>query len=270
MLLSIGHVSRYTYSEPAGYLVQSLRLTPPNFDGQRVHEWSILAPGIEKATRFTDCFGNAAHLITATDVPADVVIIARGVVETRDMAGIVKGAFEPMPVRTYMHQTEKTKPDEALRELAHGAGGDKELDRMHNLMHRVREVIDYKIGATSEHTSAAEALADGQGVCQDHAHVFITCARVLGIPARYVNGYFLTDSDGPAEAHHAWAEAWVDGLGWIGFDAANEVCPTERYVRLAAGLDAAYAAPIRGTRRGGAKEVLDVLVEVQQQSNQQQ
>ena len=86
------------------------------------------------------------------------------------------------------------------------------------------------------------------------------------IPARYVTGYLVTDQEAPAEAHHAWAEVYLDGLGWVGFDPANHICPTERYVRLACGLDAGSAAPISGTRRGGVDEVLDVVVEVQQQS----
>ena len=99
------------------------------------------------------------------------------------------------------------------------------------------------------------------------------CSRVdcpfRGVPARYVNGYFLTEPDEPSEAHHAWAESYIEGLGWLGFDPANGICPTDHYVRLACGLDAGSAAPIRGTRRGGTDEVLDVLVEVQQQSAQQ-
>jgi transglutaminase-like putative cysteine protease len=140
---------------------------------------------------------------------------------------------------------------------------------MHVLMNAVRDKVDYVIGVTDAHTSAAEALSDGQGVCQDHAHIFISAARVMGVPARYVNGYFLTDTDEPSEAHHAWAEAYIEGLGWLGFDPANGICPTDHYVRLACGLDAGSAAPIRGTRRGGTDEVLDVLVEVQQQSAQQ-
>ena len=67
---------------------------------------------------------------------------------------------------------------------------------------------------TDAHTSAAEALADGKGVCQDHAHIFIAAARTLAIPARYVTGYLVLDGGGAADAHHAWAEAWVEG--WAG------------------------------------------------------
>ena len=114
-------------------------------------------------------------------------------------------------------------------------------------------------------------MKDGRGVCQDHAHVFISAARSLGIPARYVSGYLLAGTGGePSDANHAWAEAWLDDLGWVGFDPANGVCPTDCYVRLASGLDAAFAAPIRGTRRGGGNQELDVIVEVQQQISQQQ
>lgn len=102
-----------------------------------------------------------------------------------------------------------------------------------------------------------------------HAHVFISAARVLDIPARYVNGDFISGIEGPSDAHHAWTEAGVDGLGWAGFDATNLTCPTERYVRFACGLDAATAAPVRGLQRGGRNEALDVVVEVEQQGGQQ-
>jgi transglutaminase-like putative cysteine protease len=143
------------------------------------------------------------------------------------------------------------------------------LEKLHALLGAVRDRVEYVTGATDTHTSAAEALADGKGVCQDHAHIFVAAARSLGIPARYVTGYLVLDGQDTADAHHAWAEAWVENLGWVGFDVANRVCPTERYVRLATGLDAGYAAPIIGSRRGGSVEKLDVSVRVQQQSVQQ-
>jgi transglutaminase-like putative cysteine protease len=129
--------------------------------------------------------------------------------------------------------------------------------------------VEYETGVTDSLTKAEEALGAGHGVCQDHAHIFISACRVGGVPARYVTGYLLTDGVSDEEAHHAWAEAWVEGLGWVGFDVANNVCPTDRYVRLAAALDASYAAPIRGSRRGGGEERLEVEVRVQEQSAQQ-
>ena len=164
-----------------------------------------------------------------------------------------------------------TAPDDAIRALALAAVGDDPISRLHGLMHAVRAAVHYEIGATTSATTAAEALRIGRGVCQDHAHVFIAAARTLGYPARYVSGYFIAGADdAAAEAAHAWAEAHVGSLGWIGFDPANGFCPTDRYVRLSAGLDAAGAAPVRGSRSGGSNEALDVAVEVLQQVGQQQ
>ncbi|MCA3480218.1 MAG: transglutaminase family protein, partial [Rhodobacter sp.] len=138
------------------------------------------------------------------------------------------------------------------------------LDAAHRLSTAVAGAIAYKPGATRAHTTAAEALALGEGVCQDHAHALIAVARHAALPARYVSGYLMSGGDGSlGEAAHAWAEIWVQGLGWIGFDPANTCCPDDRYIRLGSGLDAQDAAPIRGTARGPAAEVLDVAVAVQ-------
>ena len=116
------------------------------------------------------------------------------------------------------------------------------------------------------HTSAAEAFAAGSGVCQDHAHIFIAAARQLGIPARYVTGYLHMSGRGAARRPTTpGRRPMCADLGWVGFDPANHICPTERYVRLACGFDAASAAPISGTRRGGGEEALTVDVMVRQQ-----
>lgn len=274
MLIEIRHITTYRYETPTRYSIQSLRLTPPSFEGQDVLSWTISAPGFEKHIAYRDGLGNLVHLSTINTLHDGMVIEASGVVETEDRFGIVRGIDEVAPRRVFLRETPKTAPDKAIRDLARSVSNGKipadTLDCMHALMRAVRDAVDYEIGATHEHTSAAEALAEGKGVCQDHAHIFISAARVIGIPARYVNGYFLSGTLAPSEAHHAWAEAWVDGLGWVGFDPANGMCPTERYVRLACGFDAGSASPIRGTQRGGENEALDVKVEVEQQGSQQQ
>lgn len=270
MLIEICHTTHYHYDSPARYLVQSLRLRPPSFEGQAIVAWSVSAPGLDPRSAFHDAFGNTVELASLAS-PKDVIEIeARGLVETEDRLGIVRGLFDPAPLRVFLRETPRTAPDNAVRALARQSERRDRLDTLHTLMRNVREEVAYEIGATHAHTSAAEALLDKKGVCQDHAHVFISAARVLGVPARYVNGYFLSGTEAPSEAHHAWAEAWVEGLGWVGFDPANGMSPTDRYVRLACGLDAAMAAPIRGTQRGGSREALDVSVEVQQHMAQQQ
>ena len=275
MLISVRHVTRYRYAEPVSYTIQSLRLTPASFEGQRVLDWQVRAAGVPPALQFRDGFGNVVHLITVNGRHEELVIEAGGTVETRDCNGVVAGLAKGAPPRVFLKETPQTTPDGAIRGLAEAvlveAGHGKDtLAKLHALLAAVRDRVEYVAGETDTHTSAAEALADGKGVCQDHAHIFIAAARTLAIPARYVTGYLVLDGQGTAEAHHAWAEAWVEGLGWVGFDVANRVCPTDCYVRLACGLDAGYAAPIVGSRRGGETETLDVSVTVQQQQVAQQ
>jgi transglutaminase-like putative cysteine protease len=271
MLISVRHVTRYRYAEPVSYTIQSLRLTPASFKGQRVLDWQVLAGGVRPALQYRDGFGNLVHLITINMRHEELVIEAGGTVETQDSNGVVADLAKGAPPRVYLKETVQTKPDGAIRALAEAIEGKDTLEKLHALLSAVRDRVEYVPGATHTHTGAAEALAEGRGVCQDHAHIFISAARTLAIPARYVTGYLLLDGQGTADAHHAWAEAWVEGLGWVGFDVANRVCPTDSYVRLAAGLDAGYAAPIVGSRRGGETEALDVSVTVaqQQQSTQQ-
>jgi transglutaminase-like putative cysteine protease len=134
-------------------------------------------------------------------------------------------------------------------------------------MGEIHDKVAYEVGTTDAHTTAAEAFVDGRGVCQDHAHILIGAARSLGIPARYVTGYLVTGEGASSTAAHAWAEALVPDLGWIGFDPANCKCPTEHYVRVAGGIDAAGVTPIRGSRRGGNAERMrvEVRVEIAQQ-----
>ncbi|MGD9830411.1 MAG: transglutaminase N-terminal domain-containing protein [Hyphomicrobiaceae bacterium] len=269
MLISIEHTTRYRYEGEASYSVQSLRLTPSDFDGQRVHAWRIESRPASELTPLVDGFGNIMHLMTCTRPHSEIEIVAAGVVEVEDRHGVVGGLAVDIPLRIYQKSTSLTQANAAILELGAQSTEKERIPWLHDLMHAIHARVRYLTGVTSAETTAAEALAAGQGVCQDHAHIFISAARAAGIPARYVTGYLLT-GDGSAEpAHHAWAEAWVEGLGWLGFDVANVICPTDHYVRLAAALDARYAAPIRGSRRGGAGESLEVAVKVAQDSAQQ-
>ena len=270
MLISIRHVTRYTYPDTANYSVQSLRLRPPNFRGQKVLTWSLKTPALGTPIQFVDGYGNAVDLIAINTPHSELVIEASGQVETENFNGVVRDLPGGAPPRVYLKETQQTAPDDAIRKLAKAIESEDVLASMHALAERVSEDVTYETGMTNAHTCAAEALAAGKGVCQDHAHIFIAGARCLGIPARYVTGYLHIDGDVAAAAHHAWSEAYVGGLGWVGFDSANRICPTERYVRLACGFDAASAAPIAGTRRGGGAEILTVDVVVQQQEQQQQ
>jgi transglutaminase-like putative cysteine protease len=196
--------------------------------------------------------------------PVDgIAVRVSGTVETFDTAGVLRGHRETAPPMAWLLETPATVPDDALRAIAlRAASADNPLSVAHAMAAAVGEAIDWVPGATDTATTAAQALAAGQGVCQDHAHVLIAVARAAAMPARYVAGY-LFDGKAASEAAHAWAELGVEGLGWVGFDPSNRCCPDARYIRLGAGLDARDAAPIRGIARGGlTAERLEVAVSV--------
>jgi transglutaminase-like putative cysteine protease len=169
--------------------------------------------------------------------------------------------------------TPRTRADAAIVALAkeEEAAAETPLDRAHALQDLVSSRVAYTPGATDAATTAAAALEKGEGVCQDHAHVIIAAARALGWPARYVAGYYLPSAVGADDvATHAWAEIWVSGIGWIGFDASNDLCPTDAYVRVCSGLDAVDAAPLRGHSEGVADETMEVAVSVRPKESQAQ
>jgi transglutaminase-like putative cysteine protease len=264
MILSVSHVTTYRYEAPLRGSVQSLRMTPTRFDGQRTIRWSQEVRGGERGAGFMDGSGDWLESWSLRG-PVDTIEVAvEGQVETTDLNGVLRGLRESVPPLCYLRDTAPARADAALTYLANDAGDPSDaLATAHRLATIVADNIAYRPGVTEAHTTAAEALALGQGVCQDHAHALIAMARVLGVPARYVSGYLHADADGHShEAAHAWAEIWVDGLGWVGFDAANRCCPDERYIRIGSGFDAQDAAPIRGIAQGPGLETLDVTVAV--------
>jgi transglutaminase-like putative cysteine protease len=264
MRLAIRHETRYDYDAPVTYSAQRLHLWPADFAAQRTIAWSVAAPGFDRALAYTDGFGNRVHMITFGNAGGPVSIVAEGIVEVEDVAGLVRGLDCPAPDAVFLRFTKPTTANAALRSLAERQfSGRTVLDGLHALMAEIHARVAYETGATHAHTTAAEAFADARGVCQDHAHIFIAVARAAGIPARYVTGYLVTGEGASSTAAHAWAEALVPDLGWVGFDPANAKCPTDAYVRVAAGLDAAAVAPVRGLRRGGNAERMRVAVRVE-------
>jgi transglutaminase-like putative cysteine protease len=270
MRLTVRHTTRYRYDTPLANAMQQLRLTPPDGPGQRMLSWSINAPGIERATAYHDAFGNLVHMISSSLPIEEVEITATGEVETADLAGVIGQETGEAPVRVFTRITPLTEANQAIHRLAQLITPADQIAGCHALMQAIRDKVGYRIGVTETHASAQEALAAGEGVCQDHAHIFIAAARATGLPARYVSGYLLLEASQDSEAHHAWAEVWLDGLGWVGFDVSNGLCPTDRYIRLTVGLDSRSAAPIRGIRFGGTEENLRVEVDVARAEGQQQ
>ena len=271
MRLAVRHVTRYRFDPPLAHGLQRLRLSPKATHGQTVREWSMDLSGARLEASYDDHNANHVSLVSLEPGTAELAITCSGVVDTADRAGIVGPHTGKLPLWAFLGQTPLTRPGPRMRTLLGTLGGDRgdPLGLLHGLSAAVAGAIGYEIGHTDSTTAAEEALAAGKGVCQDHAQVFIGCARALGVPARYVSGYLMMDDRIEQEAGHAWAEAHVDGLGWVGFDVSNGISPDARYVRLASGRDYAEAAPVTGISFGEGRAELSVSLAVEQQAVQQ-
>jgi transglutaminase-like putative cysteine protease len=273
MRLRIQHSTSYHYDPPATGVIQVIRKTPRSFDGQYVAEWQIFTSTDSRMQMHQDAFGNITHVLTL-GATADLTISVEGLVESHDTHGVIRGTDERFPPDFFLRSTALTEANATMRSFAsdlRAESGSDVIGFLHTLMAQIGEHMTFDTVPTTSATSATEAFKLGHGVCQDYAHVFIACARSGGVPARFVAGHFLR-SDGleQQEAGHAWVEAFVPGLGWVGFDPANGISPTDCHVRVAIGLDYLGAAPIRGTRYGGGEESMSVAVKVHQAGRQSQ
>lgn len=263
MRIQIAHTIAYAYAEPARNITQILRLTPRDHDGQHVMSWRI-EPTVDGRMRVgQDPYGNITHTFSLDGPVSEIAINVSGLVETNDLAGVVRGGVERVPPDVFQRDTLLTTPDDALRHFARDAtnGAGTALSGLHALMNRLHAEMTCLETANRTGIGASAAFAARAGIAQDIAHVFMACARHLGYPARYVSGYVAQSEHlSHANGAHAWAEAYLDDYGWIGFDCANGLCPIDTHVRIAGGLDFSEAAPVRGARSGGSDELLAVTV----------
>ncbi len=267
MRIKVLHETVYSYGFPARSALQLLRMTPRSFDGHFVRHWRVEIDTDARLDRDEDAYGNITHMVFIEGPVDSVRVTVEGEVDTSDTGGVVRGTVERLPLPLYKRESALTMTTPALRSLADDIGTPDQathLAALHRLMTEINRNMVFMIGTTTIATTADEAFKARRGVCQDFAHVFVTVARALDIPARYVSGYYLRTDRADQDAGHAWAEAYIADLGWVGFDPANGVCTTDRYVRVATGADYLEAAPIRGARIGGADETLAVAVNVAQ------
>jgi transglutaminase-like putative cysteine protease len=251
MLLDIHHETLYSYDSPVRHSAQLLRLTPREDPGQHRISWSLTMP--YHATPQFDAYGNIQHLVALDRAHDEILIVASGLVET----GRASFTHDALPATLFLRGTALTAPDRALAEFAEryrAVVGRRGWRGLNELMADLLAAMPYTPGSTDADTTAAAAFAQGAGVCQDHTHVFVAISRLLGLPARYVSGFLLTDHEGHV-ASHAWAEVNFKGV-WHSYDVSNGCRPDARYVRLAIGLDYLDACPVRGVRRGGGEESL--------------
>ena len=275
---SVEHRVEYRYERPVRLSVMTLYLRPIQDRQQVVREFSVGTDPEGALFSFADGFGNRGHFL---DRPADhdrLVIHARSEVEVGPAAAVperlgadawelLRRASDAPELWAMTHGSRFVRPDaEALRAFvsAHGIEpGDDPLVSARALRGRIHETLRYVPGSTAVDSPIERVLETGEGVCQDYAHVMASILRGWGVPCRYVSGYL-----GPAEGEtatgqsHAWVECWFPGLGWTGFDPANDTDMDGRHVRVAVGRDYADVPPTRGVYQGSAGSVLDTTVAV--------
>ncbi len=254
MRLKVQHATTVTYSEPAQSAIQILRLTPRNHDGQYVGFWRVEIDADYRLTRDEDPFGNITHTFSLEGPIETMTIRVEGEVEVNDTNGVILGTVERMTKRFWLRDSLLTAPDAAIRmfskRIAAGEGGEA-IAYLHALNAAVNTTIKLHKGPVSLSTPVTHAFSQKRGTSQDLAQIFVSACRAVKIPSRYVSGYYLREDGDQTDAGHAWAEAYVEGLGWLGFDPEHDCCTSDRHIRVAHGTDAADAAPVRGARFGG-------------------
>lgn len=293
MRFSIRHETTYRYTAAVIYTIQTLRLTPRADAHQHVFNWQIEAPG--SLQRSMDAFSNIIHTLTLHERHAHLKVVAHGeveilplqnglVLEHRLSTPIGTTANSPtnlnttglnttgntealvdtqgIPVTLFLRSTALTQSDSNISTFARDTlpAGIKSSDDILHLARTVNRLIKYQPGATEVSSTAREVLKLGRGVCQDHAHLMLACARSLGQPARYVSGYLYTEAQ--ESASHAWVDIWLPELGWISVDATHCQFASDHHCRLAVGQDYESAGPMRGVRSGGGHESMKVDVSI--------
>ncbi len=269
MRLHVRHRSTYSYDPAAARVSLRLKLYPSIYDGQSAESWQVTVNGEAVEPIYMSGYGDDVALWQSREPIDSAVVIADGIVVTDDKAGVVRDLPRKPPSAIFTRSTALTRADDGIEALAKQTALEDDLETVHALSVAVKDAVEYRQGATASETTAAEALALGAGVCQDHAHILIAACRSLGIPARYVTGYLqATDEQDDLLETHAWVEAHIKRFGWIGLDPSNGISPTDHYIRIACGLDADDATPIKGHVVGGSE--ISLTAEVAVANSQQQ
>ncbi|MDO9030548.1 MAG: transglutaminase family protein [Hydrogenophaga sp.] len=274
MKLVIHHNTHFTYSQPLLYTVQTLHLWPVSSACQTVEFWDIRTPGTLHSQ--PDAEGNRVHSFSLVARPEqglrDNSIVAWGTVSTHGVAEFTDTGLLPHPA-FYLRSTALAEPHPRLAAWARSvvpsltaaldAGRLPAVADLVALAGAVADRVRYRKGSTNVETTALEAFDWELGVCQDQAHVMVAVCRSIGLPARYVSGYFYAANE-PDLASHAWADVCLDPAArrWISLDVTHR-CPTDkRHIRLAAATDYTACLPIKGLRRGGGEESMVVDIRI--------
>lgn len=281
MRYTVYHLTHFRYDAPVSESVMEVRMQPRTESVQRCLRFELSTTPRARVFAYQDPEGNIVHHF---DVPArhrELAIVAESVVEfVSDVEipeAVEHGAWSWLDEEStrerfydFLQPSHFARPTDAL--LAFGreldvVRRDDPLTLLRELNARIYDAFEYAPQSTQVDSPIDHALAARRGVCQDFAHVMIALVRQVGIPCRYVSGYLYHDHRGDERsvdgASHAWLEAWLPGVGWVGLDPTNRTLATERHIRVAVGRDYHDVPPNRGAFKGNARSELGVAVRVQ-------
>jgi transglutaminase-like putative cysteine protease len=287
MHYSIRHVTRFRYSAPVRESVMELRMQPRSEGPQALRSFQIATNPRAQLYAYTDHLGNAVYHFNVLREHMELRIETQALVEMTPPPPIseIADALEWDRFNRYNLSGEHfdlLEPSKFAHMSAPLAGfmsgrgletpnGDA-LSALKQLNKTIYDAFDYESGVTEVHSPIDDALAAKRGVCQDFAHIMIAVARSWGVPARYVSGYLHNRGKGQdrsgEDATHAWVEAYLPSMGWIGFDPTNDILTAERHIRVAVGRDYSDVPPTRGTYKGGGDGESELAISVSVQPTQ--
>lgn len=280
MFYHIRHVTRFSYSSPITESVIEVRMQPRSEGNQRCVKFELTTQPRASIRGYKDYSGNVVHHFDIPSKHSQLKITAEATVEITPPQVLP----ESLPTTAwaeldaiksnnehwdYLAPSDYAVKTTRLSELIAEMKVERRLDPLslaREINAAIFEKFDYSPQTTSVDSPIDHALEDRKGVCQDFAHIMIALLRELGIPCRYVSGYLFhgrEDHDrSVADATHAWVEAFLPDLGWVGFDPTNNLLTGERHIRTAIGRDYSDVPPTRGVFRGSAQTELSVGVQV--------
>jgi transglutaminase-like putative cysteine protease len=278
MYYSILHKTRFRYSVPVSESITEVRMQPRSEGAQRCLSFKLVTSPAARVHSYTDSYGNIVHHF---DVPAphkQTTITAEAIVIlpppsplpdalSADSWAELDAMAEAGDLWDFTAPSPFTTPTPLLEALAQELDvrrRDDPLTLLRELTGRLYETFGYEKGLTKVDSPIDIALEARRGVCQDFTHIMLALVRTLGIPCRYVSGYLFhrAEERDRSDATHAWVEALLPGLDWVGFDPTNNLVAGERHIRTAIGRDYADVPPTRGVYKGRAESALDVGVKV--------
>jgi len=285
MIFDVSHRTSYAYAKPVLRSEHLIYLTPRRGERQSLLRHSVLIePAPSANVGRIDYFGNDTSVLTIEDEHTELVIHARSTVEVKaapppqrsmPWEEVSKGALMSdggldVGALQFASASRYTRPVRAAVDYALPSFGERRpiLDAALDLTRRIHDDFTFDRAATDVATPVSHVLQERRGVCQDFAHLALTCLRGLGLPARYVSGYLLTfpppgmEKLKGADASHAWISVWAPGLGWVDFDPTNGMMPSEAHITLAYGRDYHDVSPISGVLLGGGDQRMEVAVDV--------